>query len=167
MAEYLTDNFSLQEMVRSSYATRMGLDNTPTRKQRENLVKVCEVLEGVRDMMGGRSLFVSSGLRKGKVNDGQGGARNSVHKLGLAADLDNLPGGNYEAFLEIAPYVLRNELPIDQIIGEFFIEDEPRAGWIHIGLARGAGEPRYQILRAAKVSGRTRYSLWDEPWGLA
>ncbi len=167
MADYLTDNFSLQEMIRSSYATRMGLDNTPTRKQRQNLVKVCGVLENVRDILGGRALFVSSGLRKGKVNDGQGGARNSVHKLGLAADLDNLPGGNYEAFLEIAPYVQREELPIDQIIGEFFIQDEPRAGWIHIGLARGGGEPRYQILRAAKVRGRTRYSVWADPWSLA
>ncbi len=167
MAEYLTDNFSLQEMIRSSYATRMGLDNTPTRKQKQNLVEVCEVLEGVREMLGGRSLFVSSGLRKGKVNDGQGGARNSVHKLGLAADLDNLPDGNYEAFLQIVPHVSRGDLPIDQIIGEFFIEGEPRAGWIHIGLARGGGKPRNQILRASRVGGRTRYSVWAEPWALA
>ncbi len=167
MAQYLTEHFSLQEMIRSSYATRMGLDNQPTAKQRQNLVRVCETLEQVRDILGGKSIFVSSGLRKGKVNDGQGGAKRSMHKLGLAADLDNLPVGNYEAFLQIAPRVLSRDLPIDQIIGEFFIEDEPRGGWIHIGLARENSTPRHQILRAAKVGGRTRYSLWAEPWALA
>ena len=164
MAEYLTEHFSLQEMIRSSFATRKGLDNTPTGKQRASLVRVCEVLEEVRSLLGGRSLFVSSGLRKGRVNDDQGGARNSAHKKGLAADLDNLPEGNYESFLQMAPHVLRRELPVDQLIGEFFLHDEPRGGWIHLGLADEGREPRYQILRAAKVRGRTRYLLWDEPW---
>ena len=164
MAEYLTEHFSSQEMIRSSFAIRKGLDNTPTARQRANLVRTCEVLEGVRSLLGGRSLFVSSGLRKGRVNDDQGGARRSAHKRGLAADLDSLPGGNYESFLRIAPYVLRREFPVDQLIGEFFLPDEPCGGWIHLGLADGGMEPRYQILRAAKVGGRTRYLVWDEPW---
>ena len=167
MAEYLTEHFSLQEMVRSSFATRKGLDNTPTARHRANLVRVCEVLEEVRSVLGGRSLFVSSGLRKGRVNDDMGGARNSAHKKGLAADLDNLHDGNYEAFLQIAPYVLRREFPVDQLIGEFFLPNEPRGGWIHIGLADEEKEARYQILRATKVGGRTRYLVWDEPWIMA
>ena len=169
MAEYLTDNFSLQEMIRSSFATRKGLDNTPTARQRANLVRVCALLEEVRSLLGGRSLFVSSGLRKGRVNDDQGGARNSAHKRGLAADLDNLPEGNYESFLQIAPYVLRREFPVDQLIGEFFLPNEPRGGWIHMGLAdeEGGKEPRYQILRATKIGGRTRYLVWNDPWEIA
>ncbi len=168
MADYLTPHFTVQEMIRSSFASRKGYDNTPTPAQRKSLGRVCEVLETLRNKAGGHSLFVSSGLRKGRVNDEQGGARNSAHKKGLAADLDNLPVSNYTFFHSVlAPLVERRELPIDQAICEFMTDPhELRQGWVHIGLADEGRDPRYQILRAVKQSGRTRYIQFQHPYML-
>ena len=38
----LSKHFSLEEMTKSSTASRMGIDNTPNEEQIENLKAICE-----------------------------------------------------------------------------------------------------------------------------
>ena len=59
----LSNNFSLNELIRSQTAERKGIDNTPSAEHQENLKSLCtHVLQPVRDHFG-QVVSVSSGYR--------------------------------------------------------------------------------------------------------
>ena len=83
----LSENFSLSEFVKSGFADKYGIDNTPTPEALEYIKKlVTEVLQPIRDEFG-EPIIVSSGYRCERVNNGIGGAKNSDHKYGAAVDI--------------------------------------------------------------------------------
>ena len=85
--QYLTPNFTLQEMTRSAMGRAMNLDNTPNAEQRYNLLCLCEdVLQPLRDHYD-MPVVVSSGFRSPEVNQLVKGATNSQHMNGEAADI--------------------------------------------------------------------------------
>ena len=63
------------------------MDNTPNEQEKEKLRKLAEdVLQPIRDAW--RSpIVVNSGFRSEAVNKAVGGAKNSQHRLGEAADI--------------------------------------------------------------------------------
>jgi len=73
-------------MTVSQEAARRGLSNEPSYQAVDNLRVLCEELELVREMLGGRPIIVTSGYRSPALNAEVGGATNSAHMLGLAAD---------------------------------------------------------------------------------
>jgi hypothetical protein len=131
----LTPHFSLEELTQSQTAARLGLDNTPTARVLENLQHTADRMEEVRELLGGRSILVSSGFRSQKVNDAVGGALTSQHRYGLAVDFI-CPGFGTPArivdHLSVAPIMF------DQLIEEF-------GQWVHISFVRN--NPRRQVLR--------------------
>lgn len=148
----LTAHFDLSEFTRSESAKREGLDNTPTPEHLENIKILCEkVLEPIRLRFG--PINISSGYRGKMLNHFIGGAVNSDHCVGRAADIDMDDTGAGVTNTEIFNYI-KDNLDYDQLIWEFGTKEKP--DWVHVGY-RGK-ENRKQTLRATKVKGKSTYS---------
>jgi zinc D-Ala-D-Ala carboxypeptidase len=123
----LTQHFSLEEMTKSQTASRKGIDNTPTPEVVENLKELCEnVLEKIRNHFG-RPLTVNSGYRGPKLNKAIGGAKNSQHLTGQAADIE-IPGMDNKILF----CWIRDNLDYDQLILEYYKPGIPDSGWVHV-----------------------------------
>jgi uncharacterized protein YcbK (DUF882 family) len=123
----LTENFSLEEMTKSQTGARKNIDNTPTPEIIDNLKKLCEnVLEKVRAHFG-RPVMVNSGFRGPKLNKVIGGARNSQHLTGQAADIE-IPGLDNKVVFDW----IKDNLDFDQLILEFYRPGIPDSGWVHV-----------------------------------
>lgn len=129
----LSPHFTLGEMTRSGTATRLGLDNTPTPLIVSNLQQLCiNVLEPVRAHFG-KPISISSGYRSPEVNRAQGGAANSQHLFGEAADFEIMGVRN----MEVVQWI-HEHLKFDQLIAEVLKANDPNAGWIHCSWKAGA-----------------------------
>lgn len=138
----LSAHFTLAELTASQTATRRGIDNTPPAVVVANLRRVAELLERVRAAVG-LPIRVSSGYRCSALNRAIGGAANSSHMSGLAADI-TAPGLSPK---QLATAIIAAGVEFDQLIYE--------GAWVHIGLAAGA--PRGQVLTARFANGRATY----------
>lgn len=79
----LSEHFTLAELT----ATSHKVDNTPTPYITENLRRLCvNVLEPTRVMLN-KPIIITSGYRCRVLNNKVGGATNSYHLKGLAADI--------------------------------------------------------------------------------
>ena len=79
--------FSVEELTISATAQREGIENTPTESAYHLLyVLVDQLLDPIREAWG-EPIVVSSGYRCKELNTLIGGAKNSHHMLGCAADL--------------------------------------------------------------------------------
>lgn len=114
--------FTIEELSRSATAARCGIDNTPPPEAVGKLRRlIAEVLDPARQKLGA-PIYVNSGYRCPELNRRVGGARNSYHLLGRAADLDTRSGDNARLFA-----ILRG-LSHTELIWE-------RGGrWIHVAL---------------------------------
>ena len=146
----LSPHFTLEEMIKSQTALRMGLENNPGPRELEALVDLCEyALEPIRDHYG-RPVVVSSGYRAPAVNKAIGSSDRSQHTKGEAADIE-IPGvDNLELY-----YWAAEHSDFDQLILEYYT-GEPASGWVHISYA--GSENRGQTLRIDK-SGIRRETL--------
>lgn len=148
----LSKNFTLEEMIRSGTASRLGFKEqfTPDSEVKENLTALCvHVLQPLRDFLK-QSLFVSSGYRCPRLNKAIGGANGSQHLSGEAADI-NATGTMSNN--EIIAAIKHAKLPIDQCIVEFRDENgEPN--WIHVSYS---DKRRGEFLEAYKDNGVTKY----------
>ncbi len=81
--KYFTEN----ELTRSAMAEKLGIDNSPTPEAIKNLESlVCNVLDPLREKFG-RPILVNSGYRCSELNKADGGAKDSDHLFGMAADI--------------------------------------------------------------------------------
>ena len=121
--------FTMNELTASATAKRLGIPNVPTWREAENLRLLVEnVLDPLREAWGA-PIIVTSGYRSKLLNEMVGGAANSQHTTGMAADirtLSDLPQDN-ERLFDLAR---RMDLPFDQLI------DEYRYNWVHISYSR-------------------------------
>ena len=84
----LSNNFSLNELVRSQTAERKSIDNTPSAEHQENLKSLCmNVLQPIRDHFG-KVVTVSSGYRSPELCIAIGSRTTSQHAKGEAADFE-------------------------------------------------------------------------------
>ena len=125
--------FTLYEMVKSPTAKRLGIDNTPTEKIIENLQDLIDnVLDPLR-LSWGRPIVVTSGYRCPKLNKAIGGASNSQHLYGQAADIRTVsdhPDDNKE----LLRCLIESNLPYDKLIAEY-IDKNGRPDWIHVSFS--------------------------------
>jgi zinc D-Ala-D-Ala carboxypeptidase len=116
--------FSLAELVRSTAADRLGLDNTPPPAAQAKLERlVVTVLDPLRAHLG-RPVRITSGYRSFAVNKALDGSPTSQHMLGEAVDIkaDGLTA------VELATVILRLGVPVDQVIWY----DPERGGHVHV-----------------------------------
>ena len=80
-------HFSISELTASATAQREGIDNSPTESVHQLLLVLVEkLLDPIREAWG-EPIVVSSGYRCPELNTLVGGAKNSHHLLGCAADI--------------------------------------------------------------------------------
>ena len=146
----LTENFSLSELTKSQTAERKGIDNTPSPEHQENLKRLCEsILQRVRDHFE-RVVSVSSGYRSEELCLAIGSKTTSQHAKGEAADFEIFGVSNKE----LADWINEN-LYYDQLILEYWKEEDPNSGWVHCSFSLNGN--RKQYLRAYKENGKTKY----------
>lgn len=139
----LSQNFSLQEMIKSQTAERKSIDNVPDDQQVEELVKVCvNILQPVRDHYG-IPFTVSSGFRSPELCIAVGSNIKSQHAKGQAADFEVPTVSN----MELAEFI-RDNLQFDQLILEYY--QGGNTGWIHCSYVH---EPRKQLLTYDRSNG--------------
>jgi len=131
----LSEHFTLEELTASSVAARTGLDNTPNATEVANLVRVAELLEQVRKLLG-KPISINSGFRSKAVNDAVGSRDTSQHRIGCAADI-RVSGMTPR---EVVEACIAANIGYDQIIEEF-------GSWTHISVPDSpARPPRKQAL---------------------
>ena len=127
----LSKNFSLAEMVASGTAKRMKIDNTPNEEVLGNLTKLAqEVLQPIREAWGA-PVVVSSAYRCPKLNQAVGGATNSDHKFGCAADIHTLSDkvvDNKKLFDLVVKLSSEGKISCRQIIEEYDYN------WVHVSI---------------------------------
>lgn len=134
--------FTLQELVASNKAKELGIDNTPSFEVVKRLDILVELfLDPLREAWG-KPIIVTSGYRCPKLNQAVGGSATSVHKIGLAADMQT--SGNFEEFRDfVVSWVKEKNIEFDQLL----LETNKKTGerWMHIGLYSNDGRQRRQI----------------------
>ena len=147
----LSKNFTLAEFTKSQTATRRGIDNTPEGEHMEAAKELFEnVVQPVRDQFG--VTVINSGYRGPELNEAVGGSSNSQHCKGEAVDIECPGTANYK----LAKWIEDN-LDFDQLILEFYTPGIPDSGWVHVSY-KSEGN-RKSVLTAAKVDGKTEYSV--------
>jgi hypothetical protein len=139
----LSPNFTLEELTVSEIAARRNLDNTPNATEVANLVRVAELLEQVRALLG-KPILINSAFRSKPVNDAVGSRDTSQHRLGCAADI-RVPGLTPK---QVVQACIDANIPFDQIIEEF-------DSWTHISVPNTKDQqPRRQALVINKAGTR-------------
>lgn len=133
----LTRHFMLSEFTKSSTAKNLGIPNVPDLEQVSNLQFLCrEILEPLREWMN-EPITISSGFRCPKLNKAVGGATNSQHLAGEAADI-HLP--NIETGRKYLEFILEN-CRFHQVIWE---HDTSGTYWIHVAIRQnGINKQQY------------------------
>lgn len=135
----LSKHFTLAEAGRSQIAVRHGVDNKPPEYLHGALKLVARnILEPVRFHFG-IPFTPSSWYRGPELNKLVGGSEKSQHMKGEAVDIE-LPG---IPNIDLARWIEAN-LEFDQLILEFWRDDDPRAGWVHVSF--NIGHNRQDVL---------------------
>lgn len=114
--------FTIDELTRSDTAEVKGIDNTPTKEEKEKLVALVDnVLDPLREMYG-KPITVNSGYRCPQLNAAVGGAKNSQHMRGEAADITAGSKTENKKLFEL----IRDNLPFDQLL------NESDYSWVHV-----------------------------------
>lgn len=124
--------FTTKELCRSNVAELRGVANVPNLGQLRNMVKLVEnVLDPIREKWGG-PITVNSGFRCEELNRLVGGARNSEHLSGRAADITvGSKAANRRLFGLILELGEKGEIEWRQLI------NENGYSWIHISYNEG------------------------------
>ena len=141
----LGQHFTLEELIFSELASRQGYDNTPSDEAVTNLKRlVAQILEPMRVIVG--PIHINSGYRSPEVNAAIGGAVNSAHMEGRAADCTPMIGNVQGAF----ELMKSSNLPYDQLIFEC-------NAWIHVSVPPLGQISRKQVLLASGSPGHWSY----------
>jgi hypothetical protein len=129
----MTPHFSLAELTVTDHRE---FKNEPNPSEIANLQRLAELLEQVKNILGGVPIMVNSAFRSKQVNDAVGSKDTSQHRLGCAADI-RVPGMAPDAVVKA---IIAAKLPFDQLIREF-------DRWTHISVPNDPkGKPRGQVL---------------------
>ena len=144
----LSKNFVLSEIIRSSTAKRLNINNEPSKRHLQNLsLLITNLIQPMRDAIG--PIRISSGYRNPALNRAIGGSHKSQHCKGEALDIQFWKEGKM-CNKEIYDYILNSNMEFDQMINEFDFS------WIHISLKKKGN--RKQVLEAYKdEDGDTEY----------
>lgn len=124
----LSKNFTYEELTKSNTALRLKFDNSPDDETKAKLKKLAnDVLQPIREAYG-KPIKVSSGYRCLKLNEKVGGAVNSQHVKGEAADITS--SDNRKLWNLIVSMIKDGKIQVGQLI------NEKNLSWIHISLGQ-------------------------------
>jgi hypothetical protein len=138
---HLSKHFTLDELTVTDHRE---FDNSPTQEEISNLQRLAQLLEQVKETLGGKPVMINSAFRCKQVNDAVGSKDSSQHRHGCAADF-RVPGVTPD---EVVRAVIAAGLPFDQIIREY-------DRWTHISIPNTKdAEPRGNALIIDKAGTR-------------
>ncbi len=118
MTNQLTAHFALEELACTQHRE---FDNTPPPEVVATLRNTAAQMEGVRRLLGGKVISVSSGYRCRALNRAVSGARTSAHLSGHAVDFNCYGFGPP---LAVCRAIAESDLRFDQLIEE--------GTWVHM-----------------------------------
>ena len=140
--------FTIDELTWSTTATMNNINNTPPSFIKENLQKLIEFLNPLREAWGS-PIIITSGYRSQKLNDLLNGSSTSAHCVGWAVDM--VPqNGEMDKFKEFVKNYLKGK-DFDQYIDEA----SGNSSWVHLGLYYPDGKTQrkqYLLYRNGKYS---------------
>ena len=137
-------------MTFSDTAIRRNIPNEPTMEEVVNLTNLCcHILQPVREHFG-KAVRINSGFRSVKLCEAVGSSGKSQHAKGQAADFEIFGVSNKE----LADWIHYN-INYDQLILEYWKEEDPNSGWVHCSY--NEGNNRREYLKAYKENGSTKY----------
>lgn len=153
----LSEHLDLSEVIRSESAKRNGISNMPTPEHIANFRVLAEkIFEPIRVHFR-CPIIISSGYRSVELNRSiKGASGTSQHCTGEAIDID-MDGTPNGVTNRMVFDFIKDNLEFDQLIYEFGNSDNP--DWVHVSYET-KGPQRKQILRAARINGKTIYSKY-------
>ena len=154
----LSKNFTLKELTRSNTATRLGIDNQPSKEGVLKLTLLAtSLLQPLRNAVG--SLRITSGYRSPQLSEAIGSSSNSQHCRYEAVDMQFVKRGKMDN-IKIYDALIDLDLDYDQCILEFGNAtehiDPTEPDWIH--LSWKVVDNRRQTLVAYKdENNKTKY----------
>ena len=115
----LSPNFTLAELTFTDHREYL---NEPNQNELQNLYRLAEFLEQIRNLLA-CPILVNSAYRSKSVNDAVGSKDTSQHRLGCAADI-RVPGMAPD---QVVRAIKDSELDYDQVIREF-------DRWTHVSI---------------------------------
>lgn len=146
--------FTIKELTSSPTAARKGINNEPSKAVVAALnALVDNVLDPLREAWGA-PVIVTSGYRCARLNKVVGGAKNSAHTYGQAADIKTV-ADTFAENKRLFDLIRKAKIPFDKMIWEHGNDIGP--DWIHISFQPG---PRGIILRGpfCDARGNTYYT---------
>ncbi len=140
-------NFSIAELVQSSTAEQLKINNNPPSIVKVHLTETITLLESIRAEWGkycerykleNPAIRVTSGYRSPELKKAVGGVKNSAHVEGYDADLQPVNGKQAEFERFMAKVFSKKGYAFDQII----IEKSNTSRWVHVGYKRADGKQR-------------------------
>ena len=126
-------NFKISELIHSDIAIQNNINNMPDINALDNMLElIFHCLQPIRNLIK-KPIIITSGFRNQQINFLAGGALNSQHKEGKAADFI-IKGMTPNQIIEI---IKNSDIEYDQMIDE--------RTWVHISFNKGNN--RKQILR--------------------
>lgn len=166
MSEYLSEHFTLEELIYSDTAKVKGIDNTPTPLYKKILTHTAQyMLEPLRKLLNDKykeyngkkvkrvEIRITSGYRCPKLNTAVGGSTSSQHAKGEAVDIEAvivymnnvkvvLP--YTELYENIKVWVRSGRMSVDQCIQE----RSGTAVWVHCSHSNaGKTKDRKQFMK--------------------
>lgn len=126
----LTKNFKIEEFTKSSTAIKYHIDNNIPEKYMNNVQKLAELLQVIRDEWDA-PIKVNSGYRCKELNAKVGGSKTSDHLYAAAADIttkSDKPEDNKKLFILIKSLIDLGKIECRQLI------DEHSYIWLHISI---------------------------------
>lgn len=115
--------FQIQDLIKSNTATARGISNMPDQAAMQNLQYLLNNVINPISNNYPSPIRISSGYRSPQLNAAVGGAQNSQHMRGQAADIT---AGSREANQQLFNWIINSGINFDQII------DEKGYQWVHI-----------------------------------
>jgi hypothetical protein len=129
--------FTIEEMTNSLIAKQNGINNTPDEYAKKNIEYLMDnCLDKIRKMWG-KPIYINSGYRSIELNSAVGGAGDSQHLKGEAADITTGCTANNKILFEM---ICASDIEFDQLI------NENRYEWLHISCKNKNIGNRLQVL---------------------
>ncbi|MBR1792100.1 MAG: peptidase M15 [Bacteroidales bacterium] len=140
--------FTIHELTNSPTAARLGIRNEPSAEEIVALTELANnVLDPARSRFG-RPVMVTSGYRSPALNRAVGGAANSQHSKGEAADLST---GSAKGNGRLARIIFEQGM-FDQLILENATSDGTQCDWVHVSYAK-TGNRRQTLIKCRGCKG--------------
>jgi len=124
-------NFSISELIHSDIATQNNINNMPDIKSLDNLLNlIFYCLQPIRDKLK-KPMIITSGFRSPKVNFFAGGAVNSNHLTGCAADF-HVTGMTIQ---QVIDFILKSGIEFDELGNEY-------NKWVHIAYRKSGNRKK-------------------------